>query len=756
MRQRLLDIYYSFPVQLLRVHFRSNLLFVVLWLVLVLMMSGQLGQRVGLLFLFLDPEYLGRVNFWSYLFVGIAFGSFFMSWNLTIYLLNAHHFPFLASLSRPFTKFCINNGLLPLAFFVYYLGMIVFFGKSFEGLSFQTILIHCSGLICGVILLVAVLSVYFSATNHDIFYYVRRKRMPHPYQESGHIAPGRRKIDIEYVKQLDNRWKVHTYLGETLKPRLVRSVAHYDTHLLLNIFKQNHLNALVLQLLGMLALMSLGLVVNNVWFRIPAAASIFVLISVITAITGAITYWFDEWRALIFIFLLAGVNYLTSFDHFKMPNRAYGLHYDNTPATYSVEHFRHIIASEQVPDDIRHTQHILDSWSRRVQKNGNSREKPKLVVLCASGGGLRSTVWTMQVMKTADSLLSGRLLNHTVLITGASGGMLGMAYLRELYLRKQQGENINLYDETHIEDLSQDLLNSLAFTLISNDLFLPWATMNIDGQKMPKDRAYIFEQQLGENACGMLNKRLGDYAEPERDALIPLLFLTPSVVNDGRRMIISPQGVSYMMSAPMAYHNPQALEVDAVDFGNVFKQQNAQNLRFLSALRMNATYPYLLPNVHLPSAPEIEVMDAGFRDNYGMMSATRFLQVFREWIKEHTSGVVVVQISSSELIEEIPASSRTGVISALGNPLGIAGKLFTVQEFEHGNSIGLLHDLLEPVSLEVIRFIYYPASRERLTASVSFHLTRQEKTDILRAIQQPDNRQSLQKLKGLLSGNHKE
>lgn len=750
MRQRLLDVFYSFPIQLLRVHFRSNLLFVLLWLVLALMMSGRLGQRLGLPFLFLDPEYLGRVNFWSYLFVGIAFGSFFMSWNLTIYLLNAHHFPFLASLSRPFTKFCINNALLPLAFFIYYLGLIVFFGKTFEGLPFQNILIHCLGLICGVVLLVLVLSMYFSATNHDIFYYVKRQRMPHPYQEAGRIAPGRRSIDIEYVRQLDNRWKVHTYLGETLKPRLVRSVAHYDTRLLLNIFKQNHLNALILQLLGMLALMSLGLLVNNSGFRIPAAASMFVLMSVVTAISGAITYWFDEWRALIFIVLLAGVNYLTSFDHFKLPNRAYGLRYDTVPANYSVERFQSIIASRQVTDDIQQTQHILNRWQQRVQKTEPSK-KPKLVVLCVSGGGLRSTVWTMQVVKTADSLLSGRLLNHTVLITGASGGMLGMAYLRELHLRKQQGENINLYDDSHIDDISQDMLNSLAFTLISNDLFLPWATIKVDGQKMPKDRAFIFERQLSENTCGMLNKRLGQYADPERQALIPLLFLTPSVVNDGRRMIISPQGVSYMMSAPMAYHNPQALEVDAVDFGNIFGRQNARNLHFLSALRMNATYPYLLPNVHLPSEPEIEVMDAGFRDNYGMMSATRFLQVFRQWIKQHTSGVVVVQISSSELIEEIPASSRTGVISALGNPLGIAGKLFTVQEFEHDNSLGLLHDLLAPAPLEVIRFVYYPASRKRLTASVSFHLTHQEKMDILGAINQADNEQNLQKLKRLLA-----
>ncbi len=40
-------------------------------------------------------------------------------------------------------------------------------------------------------------------------------------------------------------------------------------------------------------------------------------------------------------------------------------------------------------------------------------------------------------------------------------------------------------------------------------------------------------------------------------------------------------------------------------------------MRLLTALRINATFPYVLPNVWLPSKPVIDVMDAGLRDNYG-------------------------------------------------------------------------------------------------------------------------------------------
>lgn len=743
MRKRLQNIWHSFPLQLLILHLRSNLLFVAMWLMLALTLSGAVGSRLGMQYLFLDPEYMGRVNVWSYLFVGLAFGGFFMSWNLTTYLLNAQHFPFLASLSRPFTKFCVNNSVLPLLFLGFYIGMIIHFQKNYEGTTAGTILLNCLGLLGGIVLLVGLLSLYFLFTNRDISYYTRRKELP-PHL-LGVIAPGRRGMEVGDIKKDDKRRRVRTYLSENLKPRLVRSVAHYDPRLLMNIFRQNHLNALILQLITLVTLLALGFLIDFPYFRIPAGASIFILTGVIVALTGSITYWFDEWRALILIGLLVLINYVTGFDLFNHRNRAYGLDYEVSPAEYSNERLQDIFSSEQVGADIAHTRQILDRWRART-----GEDKPKMVILCVSGGGLRSAVWALQVAQTADSILKGNLLKHTTLITGASGGMLGMAYLRELYLRRQLGADMHMHDKRHIDLISRDMLNALAFTIVSNDLLLPLSTVERAGHIYYKDRGYIFEEQFNENTSYVLDKCLSDYAAPEAQAMIPMLFITPSIVNDGRRMIISPQGVSYMMSVPMGRRRPLSVEVDAVDFGKVFEAQGSRDLQFLTALRMNATYPYVLPNVHLPSEPEIEVMDAGIRDNYGMLSATRFIQVFRKWIEQNTSGVVLVQVSSSELIEEIIPSNRTGAFSRLVNPVGILGKVFTLQEFEHDNSLGFIYDLLGPERFEVIRFVYHPTQRKKLTASVSFHITSREKADVKRAIGLPENKTEMERLMNLL------
>jgi hypothetical protein len=743
MNKKLWNFYYSFPVQLVVLHLRSHLLLLSLWLVFVLLITGALARRLGFQYLFLDAEYLGQVNFYSFFFLGIGFGSFFMSWNLATYLLSAHYFPFLASLSRPFTKFAINNFVLPLAFLLLYIGVTVYFQHYYEGLVFREILLNTLGFLSGTVCLVILYALYFQFTNRDISYYERwRNRPPHL---SRAYTPGRRSVDLEYIKRDTTRWRVSFYLNEAFRSRLVRSVAHYDSSVLKSIFKQNHLNALVLQLISMLLLLVLGYLIDYAPFRIPAGASLFILASVLTAVIGAITYWFSEWSISVFVLILVGLNFLTRFDGFNYTNKAYGINYDTTRAEYSRERLRELCSAGRIEDDMSQTRNILERWRMRT-----GEERPKMVILCSSGGGLKSATWSMQVAQTADSLLNGRLLDHTTLITGASGGMIGMAYLRELYLRQQMGEEVELYSEQHIDHIAKDLINSIAFTIVSNDLFIPWSSFEANGYTYYKDRGYIFERQLDENTQGVLNKTIGEYQEAEASALIPMLYLTPSIVNDARRLIISPQGVSYMMMAPVGQRYPEAVEVDAVDFGAAFQAQDADNLRLLSALRMNATYPYVLPNVHLPSLPGVEVMDAGFLDNYGIVSATRFIHVFKDWILEHTSGVVLVQISSSDKVEEIQPSGGQGIVESLLNPLGIAGKVLVKQEFEHDNSLGFIYDLLGEENFEVVRFFYYPSTENQLEASISFHITAREKKDVLRAIHHPDNVVGLRRLEQLI------
>lgn len=741
------QLYWSFPIRLLALHFRNHLVLIGIWLILALLMTGVVGRFFGMHYLFLTPEYLGEVNFGSFFLTGAAFGAFFMIWNLTTYLLSANRFPFLASLEAPFTKFCLNNALIPLAFLATYLVATIWFQWHDELTHTSEIIFNVLGFLCGGATLVLLLACYLYLTNKDIVAFLKPgKFVPRP---GSHIlAPGYRLPTMWEIRAGATRWRVDTYLNERLRPRIVRSVAHYNPEMLARVFAQNHLNAVVVQVVALLLLIVLGLFMTSAWARIPTGATMFLLASMGMALFGAVVFWFRNWGTLVFLLLMVAVNYLSSFGLFNYRNRAYGLDYaleHRVPYTYA--DLEKLASPENLQTDEAATLQILDNWLAKNRAAGNPR--PKIIFLGVSGGGMRSALWTMQTIQKADEATGGRLLRQTALISGASGGMLGAAYLREVYLREQNGEAISVHDSTLIDNMGQDLLNPVSFAIISNDLFFPLSEFKSGRYTYRKDRGYLLERQLNENVHGLLDKRLADYRKPEAEARIPMLLITPYILNDSRRMLISPQGVSYMMQPPDDGRYALHPEVDAADFGRLFAAQDADSLAFTSALRMNCTYPLILPNVWLPTRPAIETMDAGIRDNYGLFSAIRFVHVFRHWIRENTDGVVFVQVRCWDKVDPIGESDSKGVLDNLLTPATAAIALTAIQDFEQDNAMALLDDLLGKNRLRVVRFIYHPVRKES-EASMSLHLSRREKLDLLEAFYQRNNQEALKELEEAL------
>ncbi|THH39757.1 patatin-like phospholipase family protein [Neolewinella litorea] len=743
MRTALYNIYRSFPVQLLLLHFRTHYLLLAMWLLLLLMMSGALGPRLGLQYLFLDPEYLGRSDYFSFVIVGLAFGFFVMTWNLSTYLLLGGYFNFLASLSRPFFKYCLNNALLPLAFFITYCVELVRFHRLAEGAGTQVQGI--SGLAVGLTLSLFLYAIYFNLTNRDIHYYTGY-RDPPPNQ--GPSRPGfsdyrpyrGTPLGPQLVNQYDNPFQVRFYLNANLRVQRVRSVAHYDTALLRNIFRQNHLNALILQFASIGILVVLGVLVDRPAFQLPAGASFFILFSLFVSIIGAVSYWFAAWRFPLLIMLLFLVNFLTSTPFFDHGNQAYGLSYDSH-ATYSLDTLRSLYEPTALAEDRANTTAILDRW-----RDKQPTERPKLVILCASGGGLTASLWATHLVQSIEACSEGRLLRSTALITGASGGILGLAYLRESYLDRATftGEHLQ-----RLEHVSTDLLNPTAFSIVSNDIFLPFRRVRVGDEYYRRDRGYAFEQAYNRATSQLLNRPLVEYREPERTAEVPLLFVTPSIVEDGRRMVISPQGVSYMMAPPVTDTRGVRLLPDMVDFGRLLRRQEADSLRLSSALRASASYPYVLPQVNLPTEPLIRLMDAGYRDNYGIASAARFIHVFEDWIEQNTSGVILIQISAFR-DQRIADDGRGGVISGLFSPLGVAGNILGLQILDQEELLAGLFRSLGPDRFHLFRFNYQPKADDPLSTSVSLHLTDFEKSHVLRALDEPYHQRQIDELLRLM------
>ncbi|MBK7409627.1 MAG: hypothetical protein IPJ40_17230 [Saprospirales bacterium] len=489
MRKKFSQALYSFPLQLLALHLRSNLILLSIWLFLTLLITNKLGSKYGIVYLFLSPEYLGRVDFWSFFFVGFAYGGMVMSWNMAVYLVSAYYFPFLATLSRPFVKFCINNFIIPFAFAALFLYVHIRFEILDEASSWNAIFLHCLGFLFGGASLIIGIFAYFFFTNKDILSFLKLRDGQRTLPADLEAGIGQN-LDMEMVRRQEGKWRIETYLSESLRPRLVRSVAHYEATLLERVFRQNHSNALLVQIISLLSLILLGYLIDWPYFRIPASASIFLAFSILIALIGAISYWFHSWRFAVVILLLLVVNHLTRNEWLNHQNRAYGLDYEFPEyACYDFESLQALCIPANVRTDKEEEIRMLNRWLEKVKKPGG--KKPKLVVLCPSGGGLKSAVWTMLTLQQADSLTGDALFRHSALITGASGGMIGAAYYRELFLRQLQGDTVDRFAGIHLDNVAKDLLNAVSFTVVTNDLFVPWARFKAGGYTYVKDRGIV-------------------------------------------------------------------------------------------------------------------------------------------------------------------------------------------------------------------------------------------------------------------------
>ena len=735
------------------------------WLLIFAIVTENFGKLFGIPYLFLDPEYMGRVNFWSFFVVGISLGGFIMAFHITCYIMDGSKYNFLGVLSRPFTKFSINNAVLPAAFIAVYIFCIVRFQINNEYNSFSHILIKSSGLLSGCLAMFILLYSYFRFTNKDIFKFAasnvdkRLKKTP--------LARG--KLMARYKRARKWEVRVDNYLDVSLNIKLAEAIPSYlNKASILRVFDQNHLNSVIIESFALVLLLLLGLFREIAFFQIPAAASILLLFSVLIMLSGAISYWFKSWAVTFVIFFIFLLNFLVEKEVVTKTFKAYGLDYDKPFVDYSLANIFSINNSTNQFQDKAATLHILENWKRKH----NSATKPKMVFICSSGGGQRAALWTFSALQAADSITGGRLMKNTALMTGASGGLIGSSYFRELSLQKVLGNETNPYAEHHRENIAKDILNPVIFSLVVNDLYFRYQHFDYGGNRYAKDRGYAFEEQLNINTGGVLDKPLGEYAKPEKESLIPMMIMAPTVVADGRKLFISPHHVSYMNLTDSVSSHSSDSKIKGMDFRYLFKEQRPDSLRFLTALRMSATFPYITPNVTLPTHPAIQIMDAGLSDNFGIGDAVGFLSVFRDWISENTSGVIILSLRDSEKNMTIEKSPSSSMFETVITPVSsLYNNWANIQDINNDNQIELARLWFEGdiyrIDLEYTTSTLFDkqplapqeGAKERQEkkaierASLSWHLTTLEKQNIIDNINLPKNQKALYRLKKLLEDN---
>jgi len=329
------------------------------------------------------------------------------------------------------------------------------------------------------------------------------------------------------------------------------------------------------------------------------------------------------------------------------------------------------------------------------------------------------------------------------LITGASGGMVGAAYYRELILRRNIGELKTKSNEEFKQNISKDLLNKIAFSASTSDLLMRYKKFKYNNHSYTQERGVAFEQHLHQNLDNYLEHPLEYYKDYETKSLIPLMIFSPTIINDGRRLLMSSQNLSFMVGlrgGSSAYEN--------IDYQTFFKNNKPGEIRFSTVLRANASFPFIMPMMTMPTKPEIQLMDAGIRDNYGGKVTIDYLFANSKWIEKNTSGVIVLETRDTKRVLNDESYNEINLLDKITMPFGNMIVNFTrTQDFDQEQLMKLCAKSFKfPVDLVTFNL------RERTDdhISLSWRLTKREKQKIDKAFSSKENKQALEKLNSLL------
>ncbi|MDB5280993.1 MAG: hypothetical protein JWO06_68, partial [Bacteroidota bacterium] len=283
-----------------------------------------------------------------------------------------------------------------------------------------------------------------------------------------------------------------------------------------------------------------------------------------------------------------------------------------------------------------------------------------------------------------------------------------------------------------------------------NDVLVTFHKFKLANYSYTMDRGYIFEKFYCKNTNFRFDKTLNDYKDAEFKAKVPLLIYYTTVMNDSRRFFISPQPVSFLMRPFGKNAEGNQLAVDGIDFCKFFEKQGGQNLLVTSAMRMDATFPFILPNPVLPTDPPTYVMDGGALDDIGVETTFRFLQTFKDWINQNTRGVVVIQMRDGEKSEEPEEQLQKTVFSRLFDPLGtVYNNMDNMQNFLVDQKLNYMDDELRG-KLNFVSFEYTTDKKDE-KAAMSMHLTSRDKNDIIKSLGRSNNVAAFNKLKLLMA-----
>jgi hypothetical protein len=406
-----------------------------------------------------------------------------------------------------------------------------------------------------------------------------------------------------------------------------------------------------------------------------------VLLGVVNAVYGFVAFRLPGFQYVLLV-LLVGLGIVAN-SPFVNPNSQYSLTFPGLEDYYAApqrldegpkdpngerpDHYYNLLRSQAegkspkptlIPSDAP-----LGAMRARWQEQRKDGTKPRIVIVCTSGGGIRAAVWTGVVLEGLERELPAHFRNHIRMFTGASGGMVGAT----LYVADFENGPVGpqpIDPETALGGLSgplaRDSLRRTTQTMLLTDLPTLWWPGRVSWDRGRELERRWEERTVGANGLSPFQKTFEQLTQNDMESkgLRPSLVYSPMLVEDCRRLLISNLDLedltwtSGQMPGLKSFRdkykipegpNEPLLSLSAVELFRLFPEAR-EKFRVVTAARMNASFPIVSPAVSLPTSPPRRVVDAGYYDNFGVDVAAMWLYRHEKAIREHTSGVVVIEI----------------------------------------------------------------------------------------------------------------
>jgi hypothetical protein len=445
--------------------------------------------------------------------------------------------------------------------------------------------------------------------------------------------------------------------------------------------------------------------------EVPTLADLLVFMMILCWGLTAVSFFLDRFRVpLLAPFLLAAI--ISS--HF-----------------HATDHYFYMFNAKSSAD-------LTPAQVIRAGKPGST-----VVVVAASGGGIKAAAWTTRVLTGLEEDSRKNLANNprifgdsVRLISAVSGGSVGAMYFVSEYDASGKGlpSDANDLEET-VARAEASSLDDIAWGLVYPDflrVILPIFKH--------LDRGEALEAALTRelpNRKHHLSSPLGDWREGVAEGWRPAVIFNATVVESGERFLLGTTDLA-RATGRSSLRDPE------------FPQFAGHDISLVTAARLSASFPYVSPAARPDvSGTQIHVVDGGYTDNYGVVTLVTWLDEALSAKDNPVRRVLVIEIRASPPGSEPPPLSWHGwpyqayaPISAMLN-VRDAGQLpRNVEELDIVRRFAASCNL----DIEDTVFAYPPED-----APLSWHLSPNDKKEIENIWISPATEQEKQKVREFLA-----